>query len=142
MKEAPVFIRSYDLYSWLLDRLGQTEKHAEVARAVLRYSRELLDTLSLAVSRFDTHGRLIEADENATLLRVHLRVARDKDLLNDRQLVYATRELRDIGRQMPAGGDAAAIGRCYVSSNSSGATAVCCTSTSSATFPAWIMGSC
>ncbi len=100
MKEAPVFIRAYDLYSWLLDRLGQTEKQPEVRRAVLRHSRTLLDAVSLALSRFDTYIRLIEADEQATLLRVHLRLARDKDLLDDRQLVYATRELRDIGRQI------------------------------------------
>lgn len=100
MDEAPIFIRAYDLHGWLLDRIGPAAKSPEVGRAVLHHSRGLLETVSLALSRFDTHGRLIEADEHATLLRVHLRLAREKELLSDRQLVYANGELRDVGRQI------------------------------------------
>ena len=106
MKEAPIFIRAFDLHGWLLDRFdGPVARDpaggfAEVSRSVLRESRELLHAVSLALARFDTHERLVEADEHATLLRVELRMAAEKKLLDDRQLLHATEELADIGRQI------------------------------------------
>lgn len=100
MKEAPLFIRAYDLHSWLLDRFGSVKTYTAVRNAVLRHSAELLEAVSLALSRFDVGERLIEADEHATLLRVHLRLASEKKLLTDRQLLYVTGELRDVGRQI------------------------------------------
>ncbi len=111
MKEAPLFIRAYDLHSWLLERFDTAGESGdqpvagkgmfpELARSVLHHSSELLNAISLAVARFDRGLRLVEADEHATLLRVHLRLASEKKLLDDRQLVYATGELTDIGRQI------------------------------------------
>ncbi len=111
MKEAPVFVRAYDLHSWLLDHLDIVIEHdedsaketrffPELRRSVLRHSRRLLNAVSLAVARFDRGERLLEADEQATLLRIHLRLASEKELLDDRQLLYATGELTDIGRQL------------------------------------------
>ncbi len=109
MKEAPVFVRVYDLHGWLLDRLdgesgdeGAEDKACfpELTRSVLDHSGRLLNAVSLAVAQFDRGLRLLEADEQATLLRVHLRLACEKKLLDDRQLLYATGELTDIGRQI------------------------------------------
>jgi len=111
MKEAPLFIRAYDLHGWLLDRLDGPvdrrgdaaegrERFPELARSVLRHSEKLLDAVSLAVAHFDRDMQLLEADEQATLLRVHLRLASEKKLIDDRQLLYATGELTDIGRQI------------------------------------------
>ncbi len=107
MKEAPVFVRAYDLHSWLLDRLDAVVDRAddsarfpELARCVLRHSERLLNAVSLAVARFERDLHLVVADEQATLLRVHLRLASEKELLDDRQLLYATSELSDIGRQI------------------------------------------
>ncbi len=111
MKEAPLFIRAYDLHSWLLDRFDRSGESGEesaavqagfpeLTRSVLHHSRELLNAVSLAVARFESGLRLVEADEQATLLRVHLRLASEKEMLDDRQLVYATGELTNIGRQI------------------------------------------
>lgn len=100
MKEAPLFVRAYDLHSWLLDRFASVDSGHEVRRAVLTHSEELLTAVSLAVARFDPAGRLVEADERATLLRVHLRLATEKRLLSDRQLLHANEALREIGRQI------------------------------------------
>jgi hypothetical protein len=101
VKEAPLFIRAYDLHGWLLDRLeGDGVSHRVVRDTVLDHSRGLLAAVTLAVSRFNSEERLIDADEQATLLRVHLRLAAEKSLLDDRQLLYATTALRDIGRQI------------------------------------------
>ena len=100
MKEAPVFVQAYDLHSWLLDRFAGESPLVDVRRGVLEHSRALLESLTLALARFEAGERLVEADEHAALLRVHLRLANDKELLDDRQLVHANRELRDIGRQI------------------------------------------
>lgn len=48
----------------------------------------------------DPIERAREADEIATTLRVHLRVARDKGLLTDEQLLFAADRLDNIGRQI------------------------------------------
>ncbi|NJL27689.1 MAG: hypothetical protein HC897_07205 [Thermoanaerobaculia bacterium] len=100
MTEAPLFVRSYDLYSWLLDRFAEARSHPELGRAVLEHGRALLEAVALALARFDVAERLIAADEHATVLRAHLRLASEKGLLTDRQLLHATGELRDIGRQI------------------------------------------
>ncbi len=111
MKEAPLFIRAYDLHSWLLDRLDvtldrtgdsvrETTGFQQLARTVLRHSSKLLNAICLAVARFDSGLQLVEADEQATLLRIHLRLASDKKLLDDGQLIYVSGELADIGRQI------------------------------------------
>lgn len=100
MKEAPVFVRAYDLYSWLFDRLMRPDSPAMIGEHVLEKARRLLEALVLALSRFDTHRRVIEADEQAALLRIHLRIAAEKEALSDRQLMHAMRELREIGRQI------------------------------------------
>ncbi len=58
MKEAPVFVRAYDLHSWLLDRLDVAEcggdsenepRFPELTRSVLDHSTKLLNAVSLAV---------------------------------------------------------------------------------------------
>ena len=100
MKEAPLFVRAYDLHSWLLDRFAGVDIGHEVRRAVLTQSEALLAAVSLAVARFDPADHLAEADARATLLRVHLRLAAEKRLLSDRQLLFANEALRDIGRQI------------------------------------------
>lgn len=106
MTEAPIFTRAYDLHGWLLDRLdgpggGQQELgYPTLRRSVLGASTALLESVSLALARFDTHDRLVEADQQAILLRVHLRLATDRQLLDDRQLLHASGELADIGRQI------------------------------------------
>ncbi len=100
MKQAPVFIRAYDLHLWLLDHLAGGSDLTEMRRVILHHSRILLEAVSLALSRFDTRRRIAEADERVTLLRVHLRLATERRLLNDRQLLHANKILSDIGRQI------------------------------------------
>ncbi len=100
MKEAPVFTRSYDLHTWLLDRFADSERYPPVGRAVLDHSRGLLEAVTLALLRFDTAERLVDADRHTALLRVHLRLAAEKELIDDRQLLHANGLLRDVGRQI------------------------------------------
>lgn len=100
MKEAPLFIDAYDLHSWLVDRLEGQEGLTRVGETALAHSARLLEAVALAVARFDTADRLVQADEEATVLRVHLRLAADKRLLDDRQLLHANKVLQGIGRQI------------------------------------------
>lgn len=105
MKQAPLFTAAYDLHGWLLDRLDSTAVYPEPAypelrRAVLEHSRGLLEAIILALGRFEREERVQEADERTALLRAHLRLAADKGLLDDRQLLYASRLAGEIGRQI------------------------------------------
>lgn len=100
MREAPVFVAAYDLYSWLLDRCEGVAAYPGVRDAVIGHSRALLDALTLALCNFDRMERLVDADERLALLRAHLRLATDKGMLNDRQLVHASRLTGEIGRQI------------------------------------------
>jgi len=100
VKQAPLFVGAYDLHGWLLDRIEQTHRYPEVGEALLHHSRGLLETLTLALSGFDREERLVQADEHAALLRAHLRLATDKGLLADHQLLHASRMVADLGRQI------------------------------------------
>ena len=100
MNESPIFTRSYDLHTWLLDRFTEADRYLSIRRAVFDHSRALLEAITLALLRFDTAERLIEADQHSALLQVHLRIAAEKELIDDRQLLHANRLLRDIGRQI------------------------------------------
>ncbi len=72
----------------------------EVWRAVLHHSRLLLEAVGLALARFETRHRVAQADEQVTLLRIHLRLAAERRLLSDRQLMHANEILSDVGRQI------------------------------------------
>jgi len=100
VKQAPLFTAAYDLYAWLLDRFETTAAYPELQWAVLEHSRGLLEAVTLALCRFEREERIIHADEHAALLRAHLRLAAEKGLLDDRQLLYATGLLAEIGRQI------------------------------------------
>ncbi len=100
MKESPIFTRSYDLHAWLLTRFEKVERYPPVCRSVLDHSRALLEAVTMALLRFDTAEHLVEADQHVALLRVHLRLAAEKKLIDDRQLLHANDLLRDIGRQI------------------------------------------
>jgi len=100
VKQAPLFVGAYDLHGWLLDRLERTYRYPEVSQALLHHSRGLLEALTLALSGFDREERLVEADEHAALLRAYLRLATDKGLLVDEQLLHASRLVGELGRQI------------------------------------------
>ncbi|MEM6455111.1 MAG: four helix bundle protein [Acidobacteriota bacterium] len=95
---APLYTRAYDLYSWLLDHAARLDDPC--AKPLLEYAQVLLDAVCLAVESFDTDHQLRKADEAATLLRTHLRVAAARGHLSDRQLLHANGMLREIGRQI------------------------------------------
>ena len=96
-KEAPLFVQCMAIAKWLFENLrGPTVLVEAVQRDALR----LLDDVVLALANIDRDENILRADEAATLLRVHLRLAADLGALEERQLVFVTGELDGIGRQI------------------------------------------
>ena len=100
MKEAPLFIAGYDFYLWLLDRLEGCERFSPLKSALLDHARALLEALTLALQGFDRDERVLEADEALALLRLHLRLAEEKELLDEGQYRHALDCLENLGRQL------------------------------------------
>ena len=97
MTEAPLFIQTFDLASWLLRQLPA---ESPLTPRLHREGLALLDAVVLALRGQDTDARLAQADEAATLLRIHLRLAVQIEQLTPRQMLFLTGELDSIGRQL------------------------------------------
>lgn len=80
--------------------MGGREARGELETTVLIEARQLLDRVTLALSGFDPPHHALRADELATLLRLHVRLLAETDLINDRQLLHVTDRLDGIGRQL------------------------------------------
>ena len=97
MKEAPLYVQTHDLARWLLQNLAPSGPlEARVHEGAL----SLLDHVVLALKGFDRERNVDGADAATALLRTQLRLARDLDHIDDRQLLFLTRELDSIGRQI------------------------------------------
>ena len=93
MKEAPLSVRTFDLAAWLLGHPGDTDVTTVPALA-------LLDAVVLAAKGFDRERNLDAADEAAAVLRVRVRLAHQLGVIDERQLLFAAKELDEIGRQL------------------------------------------
>lgn len=100
MREAPLFVDCRELWTWLTGRLLGSERGGELRPAVLLEARQLLDSVTLALTGFDPPRHAQRADELATLLRLHVRLLADCELLDDSQLIHVTERLDAIGRQL------------------------------------------
>ena len=100
MREAPLFTRGYTFFSWLLDHMAKGRTHPFLRGEILRTGSTLIGGLTVALQGFDTHERVYEADEALALLRLHLRLAEEKRVLNLDQYVYAMESMDEIGRQL------------------------------------------
>jgi hypothetical protein len=100
MKEAPLFVRGYDLYGWLLDRMESGTSYSVLRRTIVEEATRLIEAVTLALQGYDPPGRALHADEAAALLRLHLRMAEERNLLTEKQYAYAVQTLDDVGRQL------------------------------------------
>ena len=100
MKEAPLFVHSYDFATWVLNRLEVATHHPVLRDAILKRSLALVEAVTLALLGFQTVERARQADEATALLRLHVRLAGEKGLLDEQQYAHAVQCLADIGRQL------------------------------------------
>ncbi len=100
MKEAPLFARGYTFFSWLLDRMAKGRTFPFLRNTVLKTGAALIEDLTLALQGFDTHERAYRADEALALLRLYLRLAEEKRVLNEDQYLFAMETMEEMGKQL------------------------------------------
>ena len=104
-KQSPIFVKTYDLLLWLLERSARFPKNER-----FRMARRLEDSafafydLLLQAGRpgegraRDKRRLLLQADLELDRLRLHVRLCQDLTLLNFKQYEYCAERLVEIGR--------------------------------------------
>ena len=96
---APLFVDTMRLSTWLLHHVGTAPP--PLARQLAADVILLLDQVTLSLQERDRRpARVTSALERLSLLRVHLRLAAELGLLDQRQLVFILEECDGIGRQL------------------------------------------
>jgi len=100
MKQSPIFVKTYDLMTWLIPR---TLAFPKSQRGVLarRVQQQLFTLYELLVdAAMSPHPTTIlhEADGTLTKLRTYLRLCQELRLLSLRQYEHVCRLVAEIGR--------------------------------------------
>ena len=95
---APLFVHSFDLAAWVLERFG--EGCDTLSRELCGKSLSLLDLVTFALQDRERDLRLIDADELLVALRLRLRIAEQLGRLDERQLMHALGLVDSVGRQI------------------------------------------
>lgn len=96
---APLFVDTMRLAAWLLRHVGAAP--TPVARQLAADAITLLDQVTLSLQERERRAaRVSTALERLSLLRVHLRLAGELGLLDERQVVFVLGECDGIGRQL------------------------------------------
>ncbi|QTD50913.1 four helix bundle protein [Sulfidibacter corallicola] len=75
--------------------------HGElVAQKLGQSSAALLEAITLALKGFDRQENVVEADRALALVRLYLRLALEKQMIDDRQYAYGCRQCDSLGRQL------------------------------------------
>ena len=102
--EAPLYTPAYDLCRDLLQRTRRFPKDQRfvLGQRIANAALDLVDSVvgALVSSDLDRTRTLLAADQALIRLRVSLRLARDLELLSQRQLVHSTTALTTIGRMV------------------------------------------
>lgn len=94
---APVLRDAWRLSEWVLQRFER--EPGALAQRLCATALDLVESLVLALRRADAADVEL-ADDRLALLRAHLRLARDRALLDDRQLIHALELCNSVGRQL------------------------------------------
>ena len=100
--EAPLFAKTYDFVLWLDERTERFPKSQRfgLAARIMRHGTDALEAITLALKGFDRADNVDRADQSLALLRVHLRLATDRALLKQTQLVFAIGRTEELGRMI------------------------------------------
>ncbi len=94
---APVLRDASRLVEWILGRLEADP--GPLPRRLCGRALDLLEAVSLALRR-GAREDVALADDALGLVRLHLRLAGERGLLDDRQLVFALGMADEVGRQL------------------------------------------
>jgi hypothetical protein len=100
MKESPIFVRTYDLISWLIPHALKFPRSQRfiLAEAIIRIALHFEELLIEAGMGLHTAQRLQEADVELAKLRVQLRRCQDMQLLSLGQYEHVAQMVTEIGR--------------------------------------------
>jgi len=101
MKESPIFSRTYDLVLWVVPQVNKFPRvhRFGVGERVIRYTLDFQETLIKAgLSKKERLKLLDEADVQLALLRQHVRLCKDLDIIKLNQYEHASKLLVEIGR--------------------------------------------
>ena len=104
-KQSPVFVKTYDLLLWLLERTARFPRHERfrMARRVEESAFAFYDLL-LQAGRLgqgrdsDKRRLLLQADLELDRVRLHVRMCQDLKLLSFKQYAHCAERLVEIGR--------------------------------------------
>lgn len=93
-----MFVDALALCRWVQERFQDDPR--PLPRALCRGALELLDAVSLSLRNRRREEMLERADETLLVLRVHLRLAGELALLQERQVLFALDQADKVGRQI------------------------------------------
>jgi hypothetical protein len=105
MKASPVFVKSFDLLKWVLER---TETFPKSQRFVLakRLNDAMLDCyeclLDAALQKHRQRDRLRDADVHLVRVKHYIRLATELRYLTRDQYAYACQHAQEVGRLLGA----------------------------------------
>lgn len=99
---APLFTKTYDLVLWLHGRTQDFPKSERFALAqrVMEHAITALEAVTLALRGIEKEDNVHRADAAFCMLRLHLQLATDLNLLRQRQLRFAAERLEELGRMI------------------------------------------
>jgi hypothetical protein len=104
-KQSPIFVKTYDLLLWLLERTARFPRHERfrMARRLEESAFAFYDLLLQAGRLGDERARdkrrlLLQADLELDRLRLHVRMCQDLKLLSFKQYTHCAERLVEIGR--------------------------------------------
>ena len=105
MSQSPIFVKTYDLLLWIMQRTTKFPREhrfvmaRQVQEAALRFQEHLIDAGALPrENRPGKLGYLNKADVELTKLRFYLRLCRDLELLDPGQHRHASQLVDEVGR--------------------------------------------
>ncbi|MBX3038739.1 MAG: diversity-generating retroelement protein Avd [Anaerolineales bacterium] len=101
MQESPIFSRTYDLVLWLVPQVNKFPRvhRFGIGERVIRHTLDFQETIIKAgLSKKDRSKLLDEADVQLALLRQHLRLCKDLDIVKLNQYEHVSKIIVEIGR--------------------------------------------
>ncbi|MEM9291021.1 MAG: four helix bundle protein [Acidobacteriota bacterium] len=100
-RDAPLYIESYDLTRWLLERAESWPLEAPLRHRLVDAGCDLVEAVAVALTfPLERASSLQRADAAIVRIRVLLRLSRDLSMVSSRGVRFANDRLRAIGRML------------------------------------------
>ncbi len=100
MKGSPLYRDAFALCGVLLEELERETSHQRLRRRLGDCALRLLDEVTLAFGNFGRRERLEDADAELAVLRTHLRLAYELEVLEEEMFLALAEQADAVGRQL------------------------------------------